>query len=148
MPLSQTDNQDSSGSIIISGEGVDGSVAPVNTLQIGGKDQNGNLQTILTDPSGQVAVRDLINVASQQQSLTVSTTAVQALGGATILAQRKLLTITPTSGTIYWSVNSGVTTSTGFPLFANQTLFLSFSSGVPVYLISTAANSVIVMEAS
>lgn len=37
-------------------EGADGATAPTNTLQVGGKDGSGNLQTFLTDASGNLSV--------------------------------------------------------------------------------------------
>lgn len=56
MPLSQTSLQDASGAITVSGEGADGASAPALTIQVGGKDPSGNLQTILTDTTGIVQV--------------------------------------------------------------------------------------------
>lgn len=42
-------------------QGVDGATAPVETLQVGGKDGSGNLQTISTDSSGNVNVNIVPN---------------------------------------------------------------------------------------
>lgn len=127
-------------------DGTDGSSAPVQSIQVGGKDGNGNLQSIATDVNGQVF--DIANVSSQYRSISVSTTAVQALGAATTLANRKLIVITPTGGTVYWGTSNAVTTSSGFPLFANQTLSLAFGVNIQVYLIAASATSVMVLEAS
>lgn len=127
-------------------DGVDGTAVPTISTLIAGKDANGNLQSLATDINGQTF--DIANVSSQFRSITVSTTAVQALGGTSTLANRKFIVITPLSGEVFWGTSSSVTTSSGFPLFANQTLTLSFGTNIQVFLISTVSTSVMVLEAS
>lgn len=100
------------------------------------------------DANGNLYVKDILLSATQMKSLSVSTTAVQALGGASILADRKTLIICPTGGTIYWGNSSSVTTATGFPIFPNQTVMLSVSSAISIYLIAAAATTTIVFEGS
>lgn len=97
---------------------VDGSGNPINSI-------NSQLETA-----------DILNTGSQYRAQSVTTTAALALGGSSALTNRKFLHITPTNGTIYWGYNSSVTTTTGSPLFANQTLFLSVGTNVTVYVIS------------
>lgn len=100
--------------------------------------------TRLNDASGnaiaainnQLETRDVLNVSFQYRAQSITTSAAEALGGATILANRKLLHITPTNGTIYWGYNSSVTTTTGSPLFPNNTLWLSVTDNVHVYIIA------------
>ena len=107
---------------------------------------NGTQKTQIVDGSGNVIASqsnqletvDILNVSSQYRAQSVTTTAAEALGGATILTNRKMLTITPTNGTIYWGYNSSVTTATGTPLSAFQTLFLSVGSSNHVYVIAAA----------
>lgn len=153
--------------INIPSEGADGSTAPFYSTQVAGKDGSGNLQAILTDTSGNQAVllkdasgnainstnnqaftRDVINVSSQYRAQSVTTSAAEATGAASRLTNRKLLSITPTNGTIYWGTSNAVTTTTGSPLFANQTLQLSFTDNVPVYVIAAATTDVRIVEAS
>lgn len=148
-------------------EGADGSVSPFQTIQVGGKDTSGNLQSFLTDTNGnqivllkdangnnlnainnQLQTRDVINVSSQFRAQSVTTTAAQALGAATILANRKVICITPTNGTIYWGTSNAVTTTTGTPLFAFQTLTLAFTDNVPVWVISAGTVDTRILEAS
>lgn len=93
-------------------------------------------------------VVDIVSISSQYRAQSVTTTAAQALGGTLVLSGRKLITITPTNGTVYWGGNASVTTTTGSPLFANNTLFLSFTDAVPVYLISAGTVDVRILEAS
>lgn len=148
-------------------DGTDGAAAPALAIQVAGKDGSGNLQTVLTDTSGRILidindgggnpiasinsellVTDIINTASQYRAQSVTTTAAEALGGATILSNRKVLVITPTNGTIYWGTSNTVTTATGTPLFANQMLTLAFTNSVHVFVIAAATTDVRILEAS
>lgn len=141
---------DTNGNLLVKdyADGVDGSAVPIDTTLIGGKDPSGNLQTFITITTGEQFIRDVINVTSQYRAQSVTTTAAQALGAATILTNRKVISITPTNGTIYWGTNSSVTTTTGTPLFAFQTLVLSFTDNVSVYVISAGTVDTRIMEGS
>lgn len=148
-------------------DGTDGTTAPSTTIQIGGKDGSGNLQTIATDTSGRVSVdnydsngnvintsggqvktTDILSVAGQSKQQSVTTTAIMAIGGSSVLAARKLLTICPTNGTVYWGYSSGITTASATPIFMNQVLALSVSDNLPVYVIAAAAVNCVISEAS
>lgn len=109
------------------------------------KDTSGNTITALNN---QVQTRDVINTSSQYRAQSVTTSAAEALGAATILVNRKLITITPTNGTIYWGTNSSVTTTTGTPIFANQTLALSFTDNIHVFVIAAATTDARIVEGS
>ncbi len=98
-------------------------------------DSSGNA---IASINSQMETRDVLNVSSQYRAQSVTTTATEALGSATILANRKLLHITPTNGVIYWGYSSAVTTTTGTPLFPNNTLWLSVTDNVHVYVIAAA----------
>jgi hypothetical protein len=87
---------------------------------------------------GDLRVADIVNTSSQYRAQSITTTAAEALGAATILSNRKLLHITPTNGAIYWGYSSAVTTTTGSPLFPNNTLWLSVGANVHVYVIAAA----------
>lgn len=132
----------------LSSEAPDGASAPFSTVQVGGQDPTGKLQAFITLPSGEQFTRDVINVSSQFRAQSVTTSAAQALGAATILVNRKVITITPTNGTIYWGTSSGVTTTTGTPLFAFQTLTLSCTDNVPVWVIAAATVDTRIFEGS
>lgn len=101
-----------------------------------------------TASTGSMPVVDVIATATQYRAQSVTTTAAEALGGATILVNRKLLSITPTNGVIYWGGSSSVTTSSGSPIFPNSTLFLSFTDNAHVWLIAPATTDVRILEAS
>jgi hypothetical protein len=108
-------------------------------------DSSGNTVAAINN---QLETRDVLNVSSQYRAQSVTTAAAQALGAATVLANRKLISITPTNGTIYWGTTSGVTTTTGSPLFPNNTLFLSCTDNSPIYLIAAATTDVRIAEFS
>lgn len=91
-------------------------------------------------------VQEVMNIGGQFQSLTVSTTAVLAIGAGSVLANRKLLVVTPTTGTIFWGTSSAVTAATGTPLVSTQNLFLSVGPAVTIFLIAAASTTVIVQE--
>jgi hypothetical protein len=92
--------------------------------------------------------QDSINNTTQQQAISVGTSAVAAIGASSILVGRKILIICPTNGTIYWGNSSSVTTSTGMPIFQNQVLQLSFTDAVPIYVISAGTVNTVVFEGS
>lgn len=90
----------------------------------------------LITPSGDLQVADLINVAGQYRAQSVTTSAAEALGAASILSNRKMISITPTNGTVYWGYSNSVTTVNGTPIFKNQTMVISVGSNVHIYLIA------------
>lgn len=96
----------------------------------------------------QTVVADVIGVGSQYQAISVTTSASEAKGGSTHLLNRKVLSITPTNGTIYWGTNSSVTTVTGSPIFQNQTVVMSFAETITIFLIATTTTDVRIMEGS
>lgn len=106
------------------------------------------LVEIFNASGNQLKVKDVIDTTAQYRAQSVTTTAAQALGASTILINRKTISITPTNGTIYWATNSSVTITTGIPLFAFQTLVLSFTDNVPVWIISAGTVDTRILEAS
>lgn len=123
-------------------------IAPLTNASIVKAQLQDNSGNALLSVNSQIENRDVINVSSQYRAQSITNTAAQALGAATILANRKVITITPTNGTIYWGTNSSVTTATGTPLFANQTLTLAFTDNVSVFVISAGTVDARIMEAS
>jgi predicted AAA+ superfamily ATPase len=80
-----------------------------------------------------------------QASITVSTSSIEAKCGATRIAGRKVLAITPVSGKVFYGLTNAVTIANGTPLFKNQTVFLPF---LEVYLIASESTDVRVLEAN
>ena len=151
----------------IASEGVDGATAPFYATAIGGKDGNGNLQTVLTDTLGNQAIlvkdssgnginsynsqldtADIINSALASGSITVGTTAVAARVSSSNLANRKMLMIAPVTYTVYLGSSSSVTTATGIPIYPGQVASFAFSANVTPYLIAATSGTVNIFEAS
>jgi|SRR5579859_200317 len=124
------------------------SALPSGTNTIGVVRLNDGSGNSVLSINNQLETRDVLNISSQYRAQSVTTTAAEALGGATILANRKLLHITPTNGIVYWGYNSSVTTATGAPIFPNNTLFLSVTDNLHVYVIAGATTDVRIGELS
>jgi hypothetical protein len=90
---------------------------------------------------------DILNASGQYQAISCSTTAVEALGGGTILSNRKLVSILPTNGTVYYGYNNSVTTSNGTPIFTNQLFVISASANLHIWIIASAAVNCRISEA-
>lgn len=90
----------------------------------------------MSSSQADLRVADDIDTSGQNRAQSVTTTAAEALGGATILAGRKCIIVTPTNGTVYWGFTTGVTTATGTPIWANCTATICATSLVHIYLIS------------
>lgn len=90
---------------------------------------------------------DVLNDGYVAGSITVGTTQVEAKVGASKQVGRELLIIyNKSNNTIYYGP-SGVTTSTGIPIFKNSTLMLSVGENTALFLIAgSAGNSVLVQE--
>jgi len=95
-----------------------------------------------------IQVADSIDISSQYRAQSVTTTAAEALGAASILVNRKMIVITPTNGTIYWGTSNAVTTSTGTPIFKNQTVSISVTDNIHIYVIAASTTDVRIMEGS
>lgn len=96
----------------------------------------------------QLKVKDIIDSAAQGRAQSVTTTAAEALGGSVRLVNRKYIEITPTNGTVYWGFTSGVTVSTGTPIFKNQTFLRAFTDNIPIYVISATTVDCRISEGS
>jgi hypothetical protein len=107
-----------------------------SAISLGQKTMANSVPVTLASDQSAVTVQDIINVSGQYRAQSVTTTAAEALGAATILANRKMLSITPTNGTVYWGYSNAVTTATGTPIFKNQNMVFSVGPSVHIYVIS------------
>lgn len=166
MPLSESFTQDVAGGLEVSQDSsgtpwttsITASVLPTgaatSALQTTGNASLASIDAGTPTALGSAAstasmpVVDVIATSSQYRAQSVTTSAAEALGGATILSGRKLIMITPTNGIIYWGTNSSVTTTTGTPIFSNSTLILSFSDNVHVFVIASTTTDSRIVEAS
>lgn len=108
-------------------------------------DSTGNA---LTAMAGQLLTSDIVTITSQFRAQSITTTASQLLGAATILANRKAIFATPTTGTIYVGTSSAVTAANGTPVFANNTITFSFGVNVQLWAIAASTVDVRVLEVS
>lgn len=97
---------------------------------------------------GTVTASDALSTALITGAISVTNVASEAKVGVTAQANRKLLTIMPTGGTIYWGYSAGVTTSTGTPIFKNQMVSFPFANTIPVFVIAGSTIDARVAEAS
>lgn len=97
---------------------------------------------------GQLRNADVIDNSGQYRAQSVTTSAAEALGAATILRNRKYISLCPTNGTIYWGYSNAVTTSSGTPIFKNQTFTIAATDNVHVYVIAGATTDCRITEGS
>ena len=119
------------------------------SVKIIGSNSTGAEQTPVTSSSnGELNVSDISNNGGVHGSITVGTSAVQAMVGGSPLANRKTLTIfNNSSSDIYFGYANTVTTSTGTPLFKNQFAEFSIGPNTALWLIAGGAgNNVRVTE--
>lgn len=114
-------------------------------IQIDGGTDN----TAIGNVGDQAKVADICNTAGSYKTLTVGTTAVLAIVGGSVLANRKYLSVQPKANGVFYGFDNSVTTSSGTELFKDQLIFLPVGAAVTVYLIAgTAGNDVRIGELS
>lgn len=133
MPLSQTSAEDASGALIVSGEGTDGTTAPALTLQVGGKDTAGNLQTLSTDTTGAVFVTDRLNLtAAAPASVSVGVASGTVIAANT--ARRGLVLTNTSTGIISLNLAGGTAV-----LRSGVTLYPGGHFEMDAYMFTTSA---------
>lgn len=115
---------------------------------VGNSLTGGETTPVNSSATGELLVADTINTAGQFRAQSITTTASEALGAATILANRKMLSITPTTGTVYWGYSSVVTTITGTPIFKNQNMVFAVGPNVHIFLIAASTINCRIAEGS
>jgi hypothetical protein len=118
-------------------------------VKITGQDSTGNTVNYTNaSANGDLFVRDCINTSGQGRAQSVTTTAAEALGAASILVNRKFISLCPTNGTIYWGFTNAVTISTGTPIFKNQNVIIAVTDNVHIYVIAGSTIDVRIVEGS
>lgn len=107
------------------------------TSQFSGPDAINYLYLI---PSNIDALTYKVDTGGQNRAQTVTTTAAEALGGASRLSPRVFISVMPTNGTVYWGMTSGVTSTNGTPIFKNQFVVFEFTDGAPLYLVAATGS--------
>lgn len=70
--------------------------------------------------------------------LNVTTTAVEVKVGASVHTDRKVITIQPIDGEVYFGYDSSVTSSTGTKIFRGQVYPLEVGELLPVWIVSAS----------
>jgi hypothetical protein len=95
--------------------------------------------------TGECEVADALRVGGVNGAITVSTVAIEAKVGGSRYLDRKLLTMIPTNGTIYYGFSNAVTTTNGTPIYKNQLCILAVTD-IPVWLVAASAINVRITE--
>lgn len=70
--------------------------------------------------------------------LNVTTTAVEVKVGASVHTDRKVITIQPIDGEVYFGYDSSVTSSTGTKIFKGQVYPLEAGELLPVWIVAAS----------
>ena len=135
------------------------STSPTLTVTAVGISDTGRNSTAISDgvygfrkasvtANNDLHVQDSINTSMVNGAISVTTTASEAKVGSSRLVARKAILITPTNGVVYFGSSAAVTTSTGTPIFKNQSYSLAATDNVPVYLIAASTVDVRIVEGS
>ena len=82
-----------------------------------------------------------LNGPAVNNNATVGSTAVEAKVGATILEDRKIVTIQPLSDHLYFGYSSGVTSLNGTKIFKGQVYTLEATDQLPIWIISASEDN-------
>lgn len=128
-------------------DGTDGTTAPSITTQIGGKDSNGNLQTLNTDVNGDLIVTSRVTLtASSPTTATVGITSAQALAANT--SRRGLIITNVSINKVSFGIGSAAVLNSGITLYPGGTFNMddfSYSTGA-INAIASLAGSVISIQ--
>lgn len=125
-----------------SADGVDGTTAPSTSIQIAGKDPNGNLQAILTDINGVIKVTEKVTVSPNSPtviSVGIATTVVLASN----TSRTGLMLINTSSSKISLGLGVSAVLNSGITLYPGGTFWMdSFSyTTVAINAIASVASS-------
>lgn len=79
-------------------------------------------------------------------AITVTTSASEVKVGGSALSERKYVIIQPINNPIYWSYDSGVTSSTGHYIPSGTLIYVQAGEKLPVYVIAAANTDVRISE--
>jgi len=77
-----------------------------------------------------------LNGPAVYNNMNVTTTAVEVKVGASPLEERKILTVQPIDGDIYFGYDSSVTASTGTKIFQGQFFPFEAEASLSIYVIA------------
>jgi hypothetical protein len=121
-------------------DGVVGSAAPSEAILVGGSDGS-TLRAISVSSAGhlQISLDGLSTFQTSQYTVGVSAVQITTVP----LTNRKSISIKAicsSNNVIYIGNSSGVTTSTGYPLYNDDTLNMDLTNSQVIYAIASASN--------
>lgn len=103
---------------------------------------------VMSNTAGELLVSDVLHYGGVQGALSVGSTAVAARVGLVNHSGRKVLTVMPTSGNIFWGYTSAVTPLSGTVIYKKQQVTFSVSDVLTIWLIAVATCDVRITEGS
>ncbi len=79
-----------------------------------------------------------INGPGVYASQSVTTTAAELKVGASALTKRKVISIQPIDGDVYYGFDGSVTSSNGTKVFKGEKFFLECGDTLPIYLVAAS----------
>lgn len=79
-----------------------------------------------------------INGPGVYSSQSVTTSAAELKVGASPLGERKVVSIQPIDGEVYYGFDGSVTSSNGTKIFKGEKFFLECGSKLPIYLVAAS----------
>lgn len=103
-----------------------------------GLDSQGVEQTpVGSTPNGDLKTADVPNTSAVYGTLSVNdTTPVELKVGGTALAGRKMVSIQPIDGRLYYGYNNSVTSATGTELARKQIILFSAGPQITIFLLA------------
>lgn len=123
------------------------SAQPVKLI---GSDGTGKETTpVQSTGDGKIKAADVLDGGGANGAITVGTSAVEVMVGASRLTNRKQIIIQPKTNGIFLGFSNAVTIANGIELFKDQTVTLPIGPNTGVWLISgSAGNNVRIAEVS
>lgn len=75
-------------------------------------------------------------------AISVTDTAQEVKVGASVLEERKVITLQPIDGAIYYGYSNTVTSTTGTKIFKGQWIQLEASDRLPVWVVAATGETV------
>ena len=76
------------------------------------------------------------------KSISVTSTPQEVKVGASVLEERKVITLQPTDGVIYYGYDNSVDDTTGTKVFKGQWIQLEASDRLPVWVVAASGDTV------
>jgi len=125
------------------------SQAAQNSKLIGASSAGIESNFVDASATGDLFIRDTLKVGGTQGALTVGTSAVEVKVGVSQLTNRKHVTLYNNSNTtIYWGLDSGVTTSTGTPIQKGEMVPWAASTATIYVIAGSAGNDTRITEST